>query len=168
MRDRRAFADRRGPEPHAMRRPAWSCRSTPSPTRSGRRSPSPRPDGSTAARVITIGMALFFVAAILLRARAERRDALRGARARRARRRHGDARSARRSPSRRSPPERRGAALSFVILGLTLAQVGGIPVGSFLGYTAGWRATFWMVGGDLGHCLRLSPSSGACRASRRR
>jgi MFS transporter, DHA1 family, inner membrane transport protein len=44
-----------------------------------------------------------------------------------------------------SPPERRGAALSFVILGLTLAQVGGIPIGSFLGYTAGWRATFWLV-----------------------
>ncbi len=44
-----------------------------------------------------------------------------------------------------SAPERRGAALSFVILGLTLAQVGGIPIGSFLGYTAGWRATFWMV-----------------------
>jgi MFS transporter, DHA1 family, inner membrane transport protein len=45
----------------------------------------------------------------------------------------------------KSPPERRGAALAFVILGLTLAQVAGIPVGSFLGYTAGWRATFWMV-----------------------
>ena len=44
-----------------------------------------------------------------------------------------------------SPPERRGAALSFVILGLTLAQVAGIPLGSFLGYTAGWRATFWLV-----------------------
>lgn len=46
----------------------------------------------------------------------------------------------------KSPPERRGAALSFVILGLTLSQVAGIPLGSFLGYTAGWRATFWMVG----------------------
>jgi DHA1 family inner membrane transport protein len=45
----------------------------------------------------------------------------------------------------KSPPERRGAALSFVILGLTLAQVAGIPIGSFLGYTAGWRATFWLV-----------------------
>jgi MFS transporter, DHA1 family, inner membrane transport protein len=45
----------------------------------------------------------------------------------------------------KSPPEHRGAALSFVILGLTLAQVAGIPIGSFLGYTAGWRATFWMV-----------------------
>ena len=44
-----------------------------------------------------------------------------------------------------SSPERRGAALSFVILGLTLAQVGGIPIGSFLGYTAGWRATFVLV-----------------------
>lgn len=47
--------------------------------------------------------------------------------------------------SAKSPPERRGAALSFVILGLTLAQVAGIPIGSFLGYTAGWRATFWLV-----------------------
>ena len=45
----------------------------------------------------------------------------------------------------KSPPEKRGAALSFVILGLTLAQVAGIPLGSFLGYTAGWRATFWLV-----------------------
>ena len=45
----------------------------------------------------------------------------------------------------KSPPERRGAALSFVILGLTLAQAGGIPLGSFLGYTAGWRAAFWLV-----------------------
>lgn len=44
-----------------------------------------------------------------------------------------------------SPPEKRGAALSFVILGLTLAQVASIPLGSFLGYTAGWRATFWLV-----------------------
>jgi DHA1 family inner membrane transport protein len=42
-------------------------------------------------------------------------------------------------------PERRGKALATVFLGLTLAQVAGIPVGSFLGYTAGWRATFWMV-----------------------
>lgn len=47
----------------------------------------------------------------------------------------------------KSPPEKRGAALSFVILGMTLAQVAGIPLGSFLGYSAGWRATFWMVGG---------------------
>ena len=44
-----------------------------------------------------------------------------------------------------SPPEQRGSALSFVIMGLSLAQAGGIPIGSFLGYTAGWRATFWFV-----------------------
>jgi predicted MFS family arabinose efflux permease len=44
-----------------------------------------------------------------------------------------------------SPPSQRGSALSFVILGLSLAQAGGIPIGSFLGYTAGWRATFWLV-----------------------
>jgi len=44
-----------------------------------------------------------------------------------------------------SPPEQRGSALSFVIMGLSLAQAGGIPLGSFLGYSAGWRATFWFV-----------------------
>jgi predicted MFS family arabinose efflux permease len=44
-----------------------------------------------------------------------------------------------------SPPAQRGSALSFVIMGLSLAQAGGIPLGSFLGYTAGWRATFWFV-----------------------
>jgi predicted MFS family arabinose efflux permease len=44
-----------------------------------------------------------------------------------------------------SPPSQRGSALSFVIMGLSLAQAGGIPLGSFLGYTAGWRATFWFV-----------------------
>ena len=45
--------------------------------------------------------------------------------------------------------------------GLTLAQVGGIPLGSFLGYTAGWRATFWMVA--VISPLWLSRLSGACR-----
>src|SRR4029079_12217007 len=44
-----------------------------------------------------------------------------------------------------SPPSQRGAALSFVILGLSLAQAGGIPIGSFVGYTAGWGATFLLV-----------------------
>jgi DHA1 family inner membrane transport protein len=44
-----------------------------------------------------------------------------------------------------SAPERRGAALASVFLGLTLAQVAGIPAGSFVGYSVGWRAAFWMV-----------------------
>lgn len=30
-------------------------------------------------------------------------------------------------------PERRGAALSFVFMGMTVAQAGGIPIGSYLG-----------------------------------
>lgn len=44
-----------------------------------------------------------------------------------------------------SPPERRGAALATVFLGFTAAQVVGIPAGSYVGYTLGWRATFWLV-----------------------
>ncbi len=44
-----------------------------------------------------------------------------------------------------APPERRGAALAAVIIGLTVAQVAGVPAGSFVGYTFGWRAGFAMV-----------------------
>ncbi len=44
-----------------------------------------------------------------------------------------------------SPPERRGAALATVFIGFPLAMIAGIPAGSFIGYTAGWRATFWLV-----------------------
>ena len=42
-------------------------------------------------------------------------------------------------------PERRGQALSMVFLGLTVAQVVGVPAGSFLGYSFGWQAAFWCV-----------------------
>lgn len=97
-------------------------------------------------RVITIGMALFVVASILC-ALAPNAEVLLAARA------LGALGAGMVTPVgaaiavAKSAPERRGAALAFVILGLTLAQVGGIPVGSFLGYTAGWRATFWMVAG---------------------
>ncbi len=44
-----------------------------------------------------------------------------------------------------APPDRRGAALAAVIVGLTVAQVAGVPAGSFVGYTFGWRAGFAMV-----------------------
>jgi predicted MFS family arabinose efflux permease len=42
-------------------------------------------------------------------------------------------------------PERRGKELSKVFLGLTVAQVLGVPVGSYLGYSVGWQAAFWAV-----------------------
>lgn len=44
-----------------------------------------------------------------------------------------------------SAPEARGRALARVFLGMTLAQALGIPIGSFVGYTFGWRAAFAIV-----------------------
>ena len=44
-----------------------------------------------------------------------------------------------------SAPEHRAKALSTVFIGLTLAQVFGVPAGSFVAYTFGWRAAFWIV-----------------------
>ena len=44
-----------------------------------------------------------------------------------------------------SAPENRAKALSTVFIGLTLAQVIGVPAGSFIAYTFGWRAAFWIV-----------------------
>jgi DHA1 family inner membrane transport protein len=44
-----------------------------------------------------------------------------------------------------SAPAHRGKALSTVFFGLTLAQVLGVPVGSWAGYTYGWQAAFWIV-----------------------
>ncbi|WP_137701202.1 MFS transporter [Marimonas lutisalis] len=46
-----------------------------------------------------------------------------------------------------SRPEMQARALSAVFLGLTLAQVMGVPLGSFLAYSLGWRAAFWIVCG---------------------
>lgn len=44
-------------------------------------------------------------------------------------------------------PAGRGRALATVFGGLTLAQALGVPVGSWLGYAFGWRATFAVVAG---------------------
>ena len=41
-----------------------------------------------------------------------------------------------------SPPERRGSAMAMVSAGMTLAFVFGVPLGSVVGATFGWRATF--------------------------
>jgi DHA1 family inner membrane transport protein len=46
-----------------------------------------------------------------------------------------------------SEPENRARALSLVFAGLTLAQVLGVPLGSWAGYTFGIAATFWVVAG---------------------
>src|ERR1700722_3174692 len=42
-------------------------------------------------------------------------------------------------------PEARSRALGVVIGGLTLANVIGVPLGSFAGELAGWRGPFWVL-----------------------
>ncbi|MFD1930848.1 MFS transporter [Nonomuraea mangrovi] len=44
-----------------------------------------------------------------------------------------------------SEPERRGRALSVVMGGLTVASAVGVPLGTWMGGAAGWRAAVWMV-----------------------
>ncbi len=44
-----------------------------------------------------------------------------------------------------SAEEERGKALAAVFFGLTLAQVLGVPVGSWIAYTFGWRVAFGVV-----------------------
>lgn len=47
--------------------------------------------------------------------------------------------------ARLAPPERRAQALAAVLFGITLAQVAGVPAGSWIAYTFGWRAAVWIV-----------------------
>ena len=44
-----------------------------------------------------------------------------------------------------APPERRGKVLAMVFMGLTVAMVLGVPAGSWVAYSFGWRAAFWIV-----------------------
>jgi DHA1 family inner membrane transport protein len=46
-----------------------------------------------------------------------------------------------------SAPATRGRALSLVFGGITLAQVVGVPLGSWAAYRFGWPAAFWIVAG---------------------
>ncbi|SDS82469.1 MFS transporter [Microlunatus soli] len=43
--------------------------------------------------------------------------------------------------------EKRAAAIAFMFTGLTVANVVGVPLGTFVGVHAGWRATFGIVAG---------------------
>jgi DHA1 family inner membrane transport protein len=42
-------------------------------------------------------------------------------------------------------PGHRAQAVAFLLAGLTLANVLGVPLGTALGQAEGWRATFWVV-----------------------
>ncbi|QRP43360.1 MFS transporter [Amycolatopsis sp. FDAARGOS 1241] len=44
-------------------------------------------------------------------------------------------------------PEKKASAIALMFTGLTLANVLGVPMGTFLGQGLGWRATFWVVAG---------------------
>lgn len=43
------------------------------------------------------------------------------------------------------PPTRRAGAVALMFTGLTLANVLGVPLGTWVGHAWGWRATFWGV-----------------------
>jgi DHA1 family inner membrane transport protein len=43
------------------------------------------------------------------------------------------------------PANQRARAIALMFAGLTLANVLGVPFGTFLGQWAGWRSTFWVV-----------------------
>jgi DHA1 family inner membrane transport protein len=45
------------------------------------------------------------------------------------------------------PPARRGKALAFVFLGISLSYVVGLPLGAYLGEHHGWHAPLWLVTG---------------------
>lgn len=43
------------------------------------------------------------------------------------------------------PENRRAGAISIMFAGLTISNVLGVPLGTFLGQAAGWRSTFWAI-----------------------
>lgn len=45
------------------------------------------------------------------------------------------------------PENRRASAIAMMFMGLTVAIVTGVPLGTLIGQTFGWRATFWSVAG---------------------
>ncbi|WP_127091861.1 MFS transporter [Aquabacter cavernae] len=42
-------------------------------------------------------------------------------------------------------PERKASAIAIMFTGLTVANILGVPLGTWLGQAFGWRATFWAV-----------------------
>lgn len=51
------------------------------------------------------------------------------------------------------PEDRRASAIAMMFMGLTVAIVTGVPLGTWIGQTFGWRATFWVVTGLGGVAL---------------
>lgn len=45
------------------------------------------------------------------------------------------------------PRDKRASAIALMFTGLALANVLGVPLGTFIGQTLGWRAAFWVIAG---------------------
>jgi len=43
------------------------------------------------------------------------------------------------------PPEKRASAVAAMFMGLTIANVAGVPLAPWVGETFGWRAAFWAI-----------------------
>jgi len=43
------------------------------------------------------------------------------------------------------PKEKRAGAIALMFTGLTLANILGVPIGTFIGQEFGWRSTFWVI-----------------------
>ncbi|MDR7316469.1 MFS transporter [Brevibacillus nitrificans] len=43
------------------------------------------------------------------------------------------------------PKEKRAGAIAIMFTGLTLANILGVPIGTFVGQAYGWRSTFWLI-----------------------
>ncbi|NQX67360.1 MFS transporter [Paenibacillus alba] len=43
------------------------------------------------------------------------------------------------------PKEKRAGAIAIMFTGLTLANILGVPIGTFVGQAYGWRSTFWVI-----------------------
>ena len=52
-------------------------------------------------------------------------------------------------------PDRRGRAVSRVLLGLAVANVAGVPAATWLGQHAGWRSAYWLVAGLAAFCVLM-------------
>jgi DHA1 family inner membrane transport protein len=44
-----------------------------------------------------------------------------------------------------APPDRKGRAVASVMLGLSIANVVGVPAATWLGQSLGWRTAYWLV-----------------------
>jgi DHA1 family inner membrane transport protein len=44
-------------------------------------------------------------------------------------------------------PERRAEAVAAMFMGLTIANIGGVPLATWIGHQVGWRVAFWGIAG---------------------